>query len=181
MTSEFSQPFPSPSRPADPGGSAPRTADERRGQGSHCDDGAAVPQDTRSDRGIGSPGNSQGDLGADDRSSKTSASQTRWDRVQRTDAGLVRPAKTRGPRFEALESAIEQLQVIDPTFTGTMYAISKRMRGVGHQRVVNLITGQTRPWAISAHMMFELLRVFRECGSLKASDFMMPKEETWRK
>jgi len=181
MTSDSAPLSPYPSQEAGPAESAPRTASRTHDQESPSDDGVERPPAPCSDTGSASPESLSGALADHSSSNKRSAYNALRDKQNRSDVRVVRPVKTRGPRFEALESAIEELKRIDPTFTGTMYAIAKRMRGVGHQRVVNLIEGQTRPWAISAHTMFELLRVFRECGSLKASNFMMPKEDLWQK
>ncbi len=67
-----------------------------------------------------------------------------------------------------------ELEYQDPDFTGTAYAASTRMIGVGKRQLQNLIEGRTHPWKVTAYTMFEILKVFRGCG-LTLQDFKRPR------
>jgi predicted P-loop ATPase/GTPase len=78
--------------------------------------------------------------------------------------------------MDALKIAMLERKRQDPEFTGTIYAAISRMNSVQHQQFVNLLSGKTPPWKVTAHTLFELLKVFKPYG-LMASDFMKPDPE----
>ena len=72
------------------------------------------------------------------------------------------------PRVEALRLAIDELKRKEPGFTGTTHAVSKRLNGVTHRQIENLLEGLTMPWMIRVQTCDELVRFFEPHGLQRA-------------
>ncbi len=76
-------------------------------------------------------------------------------------------------RVEALRRAISKLKRDEEGFTGTSHAVSRRLEGVTHRQIENLLEGRTNPWKITVHTYNELIRYFQRYG-LSRRDFKRP-------
>jgi len=71
-----------------------------------------------------------------------------------------------------MKRAIARRRVLEPSFTGTAYAIAHLCNGVKHQQIANLLSGATPPHNLRVATMQELCRVFE--GDLSPIDFYRP-------
>lgn len=77
---------------------------------------------------------------------------------------------------DVFADAIDDQMARDRKFTGTAYALSKRCARNGRGRVSpamieNLLSGQTKPWAVRVATMQELVRALTK---LRVTDFYRP-------
>ena len=59
----------------------------------------------------------------------------------------------------------------DKSFTGSAYATAGLIEGVGHQQIVNLLDGTSRPWNVRVETQQAICNEFRD---IRPEDFYKP-------